>query len=336
LAAGAAYFSYVHGDLNGANIIIDARDNVWLIDFFHTHRGHILKDLIKLENDVLYIFTPVNNAEDLAAACRLTDLLLKVEDLRRPLLPVDETDLNHPAMRRAYETVRTLRAFYPELIQENRNPLQLLIGQLRYAVHTLSFDESNDWQKQWALYTAGWCADEIVKRLHQSGPLRIDWLDRRFTGQGQLGLTLLPGRKDYGRTLTDDLAVLRAEGVSDVVCLITEDEFNRYGVEELLAAYQQAGLSVRHLPILDQSVCSPAEMKGLVDWLDQRLADGARVMVHCVGGLGRSGLVAASFLTGRGLTAAEAIAEVRRTRSPRAVESTAQEDFIERFAGPTM
>lgn len=36
------YFSYIHGDLNGANILLDGHDNVWLIDFFHTHRGHIL------------------------------------------------------------------------------------------------------------------------------------------------------------------------------------------------------------------------------------------------------------------------------------------------------
>jgi len=38
-AQGSAYFSYIHGDLNGANIIIDGHENVWLIDFFFTHYG---------------------------------------------------------------------------------------------------------------------------------------------------------------------------------------------------------------------------------------------------------------------------------------------------------
>ena len=75
------WFAHVHGDLNGANTILDANRNVWLIDFSHTDRGHILKDLAKLENDLLHIWTPLQNAEDLAAATRVTDALLAVRDL---------------------------------------------------------------------------------------------------------------------------------------------------------------------------------------------------------------------------------------------------------------
>jgi protein-tyrosine phosphatase/nicotinamidase-related amidase len=331
LATGSSYFSYIHGDLNGANIIVDAHDNVWLIDFFHTHRGHILKDLIKLENDLLYIFTPVNDVSDLEEALRLSDYLLQVQDLGRPLPEVEATGLTHPAMRRAYETARFMRSFYPELVQEDRNALQLLIGQLRYAVHTLSFDESNYWQRQWALYTAALCRTRIVNQLRQQGPLRIDWLDQRYTGPGQLGLTILPGRRDYSRSLADDVSTLKAAGVSHVVCLLTEDEFVTYGVDELLNAYAQAGFQTRHRPILDQGVCSPAEMAELVQWIDDQLADGANVLIHCVGGLGRSGLVSACYLKSKGLSAADAIAEVRRTRSPRAIETEGQEMFVQGF-----
>ncbi|MCP5107469.1 MAG: phosphotransferase, partial [bacterium] len=75
-AVGYSYFSFIHGDLNGANIIIDGQENVWLIDFFHTQLGHVLRDLIKLENDLLYIFTPVTSIDDLDEAVKLTDLLL--------------------------------------------------------------------------------------------------------------------------------------------------------------------------------------------------------------------------------------------------------------------
>ena len=331
LAAGSAYFSYLHGDLNGANIIVDAQDNVWLIDFFHTHRGHVLKDLIKLENDLLYIFTPVHNEYDLKEALRLTDILLQVEDLGRPLPYGETTGLNHPEMRRAYETIRFMRSFYPRLVHEDRNALQLLIGQMRYAVHTLSFDESNDWQKQWALYTAAKCSVEIARRLKQSGPLRVDWLDEQYTGSGRIGLTLLPGRRDYGRVLGEDLDSLKKQGVSDIVCLITEDEFGVYGVDGLLDAYQAADFKTRHLPILDQSVCTPAEMSELVQWLTQETDNEANVLIHCVGGLGRSGLVAACYLMSKGFSADDAIVEVRRARSPRAIESAAQEAFIQSY-----
>ncbi|MCG6162326.1 isochorismatase, partial [Leptospira bandrabouensis] len=80
-SAVAHYTSYVHGDLNGANIILDAQNNVWLIDFFHTHKGHILKDLIKLENDILFIFTKIETAEEWKEAIRLSEELLKIPDL---------------------------------------------------------------------------------------------------------------------------------------------------------------------------------------------------------------------------------------------------------------
>ena len=91
-AGMATYFSYVHGDLNGSNIIIDGQGNVWLIDFAMTHYGHVLRDLIKFENDLMYIFTPVNSEEELAEAVKLTDLLLAIGDLAETLPPVEETD----------------------------------------------------------------------------------------------------------------------------------------------------------------------------------------------------------------------------------------------------
>jgi thiamine kinase-like enzyme len=48
ISSSSHFLSYVHGDLNGKNMILDAQNNVWLIDFFHTHRGHVLKDLLKI------------------------------------------------------------------------------------------------------------------------------------------------------------------------------------------------------------------------------------------------------------------------------------------------
>ena len=162
-------------------------------------------------------------------------------------------------------------------------------------------------------------------------PLRVDWLDPQYTQLGRLGLTMLPGRRDFGRSLEADLAALKQQGVSHVVCLITHDEFSAYGVGGLLLAYREAGFAVRHLPILDQGVCSPDEMDEMTHWLSAQLAQGAHVLLHCVGGLGRSGTVAACYLKTAGLTAEAAIAEVRRARSPLAVESPTQRNFVHHF-----
>lgn len=147
--------------LNGANIILDSNRNVWLIDFFHCHRGHVLIDLIKFENDLLYIFTPLSAIAELTEARRITDALLSQRDLADPLPDLAEVRLSTPALIRCYQTVQLLRGFYPEILRETTDPWQAWLGQLRYAVHTLSFEESSELQKQWALYTASCCIEKI-------------------------------------------------------------------------------------------------------------------------------------------------------------------------------
>lgn len=327
----SSYFSYVHGDLNGANIIIDSHENVWLIDFFHTGQGHVLKDLIKLENDLLYIYTPINNEDDLAQALKLTQLLLQVEDLRKSLPDIGETGISNPEILRTYETIKILRSYYPKLIREDRNPLQLLIAQMRYSCHTLSFFESNEWQKLWALYATGWYGKHIATQIKARGPLRIDYLNEEYTQKGKLGMTILPGRKDNGRSIFEDIKNIQQQGVTHIITLITDNEFSRYGVEDLMSEYTNAGLIVKRLPIADQGVCTIAEMDSLLDWTQHELKEGANIMVHCVGGLGRTGIVAASFLIQQGLSSQAAIDEVRKIRSKRCIESDVQELFIYKY-----
>lgn len=324
------YFAHLHGDLNGANILVDAHGNVWLIDFFHSHRGHVLKDLVKLENDVLYIFTKIDEAE-FTQALELTDLILSVEDLARPLPPLDENVITSPKLRRAYEVVTALRGFYPQLIRADREPAQLLIAQIRYAVHTLGFDECSPLQKKWALYTASSAAAQLKHRLETTSGIRIDWLPERHTAPAKIGFTLLPGRRDVGRSLDDDIKKILSEGVGAVVCLVAQDEFQRYGVEGLLDIYRDNHLEVLHIPTLDGTAPNGQDLNRAVEWIDRQIAEGRNVLIHCVGGLGRAGTVGACWLKRHGLDAASAINAVRSVRSRRAIETLAQEQAIDRF-----
>ncbi len=330
-ATGTYSFSLIHGDLNGSNILIDGNENVWIIDFFSTERGHVIKDLIKFENDLLYFFTPVNNEDDLKDAIKLTDILLKIEDLDKPLPPVDQTNLNNIHMRRSYEVIRQLRSFYPDILKDSRNIIQLLIGQLRYAGRTLTYFESNEWQKLWALYVTGHLCKKIEKKLESYGPLRIGWIDEQYTENGKMGLTILPGRKDRNRSLSDDITSMKEQGVSHVITLLSAKEFIDYGVEGLLDKYNEAGLKVKYLPILDHSACSVNDMDDIVEWISENLHEGANIMVHCVGGLGRSGLVSGAYLISKGHTAKKAMRIVRKARSPKAIEPE-QVKFLRTYA----
>jgi protein-tyrosine phosphatase len=83
--------------------------------------------------------------------------------------------------------------------------------------------------------------------------------------------------------------------------------------------------------IVDGSVPSQTEMHNIVDWIDSQLSTQKNVIVHCVGGLGRAGTVAACWLKRDGTEGATAIQTVREVRSPRAIETVPQEEFVLAF-----
>lgn len=326
LVVNSHYQAYLHGDLNGANIIIDAQDNVWLIDFFHTHRGHVLKDLIKLENDLFYIFMKIDSQEEFDEATKLVDIALDTGDLWAEL---PDSKFKYNELNKAYSILKTLRSYYKELIQTDRGAYQLFVGLLRYSVHTLSFDECNIWQRKLALYSSCVLAEKIKNHVESVADLRIDFV------QGipeQIGMTILPGRKDRNRDLKKDIETIKSHNIGSVITLITDDELEFYGVPDLEQQLQENGLHTKHISIVDQGIPTQDELQELVSWIDYRVGNDDKVLVHCVGGLGRTGTVVSSYLKKyHKLSAEVAISMVRKSRSPRSVESKAQEEMVERF-----
>jgi atypical dual specificity phosphatase len=64
--------------------------------------------------------------------------------------------------------------------------------------------------------------------------------------------------------------------------------------------------------------------------VEDSVAAGNPVGVHCTAGLGRSGTMAAAYLVAEGASADEAIATVRQLR-PGSIETSAQEDAVRLF-----
>jgi protein-tyrosine phosphatase len=327
------YVSFVHGDLNAANILIDTRDNVWVIDFFHTGQAHVLKDLAKLENDLLYILTPVDE-DELRQAIMLTQALLEVGDLQA-LLPEHLPGLSGPQFIRAWRLVRILREIGGQLCRDDRHPLQLDVALLRYAVQTLGFDESSPAQKRWALIAAGLLSDRVKETVLANEALRVDWFSTDREGHGSVGITICPGRRDRRRDLDADLAALVGGKVTRLLSLLPDTELDWAGVGDLPTRTRAAGIDWRQLPIPDQGVPGLDDARELVRWCGEGVGAGGRVVITCRGGLGRSGTIAACYLVERGLSAPEAISAVRRARGPRAVETRSQEAFVAEYAATT-
>jgi len=137
----------------------------------------------------------------------------------------------------------------------------------------------------------------------------------------------------WDRDLDTDLARLRVEFKSDLlVSLLEEHEFKALKIHDLRERVTTHGIEMLWYPIPDGSV--PTSIEKLVEVVDRivkALGKGQTVVIHCMGGLGRTGLVAAAcLLATTDLTPREVIEIVRRAR-PGAVNEDGQEKYVETF-----
>jgi protein-tyrosine phosphatase len=176
------------------------------------------------------------------------------------------------------------------------------------------------------------------EKTSESDPIRVDFLPpETLELPGRLGITFAPGKKIEGqweRDLETDLRRLREEYHAEVlVSLMEHTEYPNLGIPELFRKAKDLGIEVLHLPIPDGSVPLEPESddyEALIEDVVKRLKEGQTVVVHCRGGQGRSGLVAASVLVALGHPAVKALEVVRRTRKG-AVETPEQEDRVHFF-----
>ncbi|MDP9474172.1 MAG: cyclin-dependent kinase inhibitor 3 family protein [Actinomycetota bacterium] len=176
-------------------------------------------------------------------------------------------------------------------------------------------------------------------RTSETDPILVDFLPDDQTGtRGRLGMTFAPGMRapslggDWERHLVTDLKSLEEEhGIGVLVSLMEEHEYRGYGIPQLYERDQFHGIGVRRFAIRDMGIPKEAESRefeAMVREVIENLERGRNVAVHCRGGLGRTGTVAACILVALGRhTAEEAIGAVRAARKG-AVQTREQEDFV--------
>ena len=168
-----------------------------------------------------------------------------------------------------------------------------------------------------------------------SHPLRVDPV--ATPGDGLIGLTFCPGKVQphgltgsWERDLALDLDRIRDWGAAAVVTLVEAAELDRYRVPRLGHEVQARGMEWYHLPIVDADI--PREPFDTA-WpqvgpvLRAHLLAGRRIVLHCLGGLGRTGTIAAQLLVELGQAPGAAIRAVRQAR-PGALETQGQVAYV--------
>lgn len=172
-------------------------------------------------------------------------------------------------------------------------------------------------------------------------PLRIDFVSpvdsEGKACEGRIGMTFCPGKKGEGiyggiwnRSLPDDLEQIRRWGSHTLISLMEAHEFAIVGVPEFLTVLPSTHLHWLHFPVRDMQT-PDQDFERL--WNPQKkdifnsLHSGKDIVIHCRGGLGRTGLLAARILVEMGEEPAKAVRRVRAARK-HAIETFTQEEYV--------
>lgn len=148
-----------------------------------------------------------------------------------------------------------------------------------------------------------------------AGPRGFLW-----TKKGVLAGTPRPG---IVAELEHDLEALQRVGVTVLVSLtrtpVDVEALQRYGIHNVWS------------PITDMEAPTIEQASDLCRQIEQFIASGETIAVHCRAGIGRTGTILVSYLIWEGLGALEALENVRKI-DPRYVQSEEQVVFLEEFA----
>jgi len=134
-------------------------------------------------------------------------------------------------------------------------------------------------------------------------------------GAGQIALSPIPGR--FG-PYEDNLSTILHWAPELVLTMTTQAELDRMGASAFGADLQAVGIAWRHLPIVDFGA---PDARVLAQWGEvsakgaEVLARGGKILCHCFGGCGRSGMAALRLMTEAGEAPQAALARLRQARS---------------------
>jgi protein-tyrosine phosphatase len=167
-------------------------------------------------------------------------------------------------------------------------------------------------------------------------PLRFDSIDWP-TSAAKIGLTICPGKQGRGlysgiwkRDLQKDFDVISGWPTKILITLMESHEFALLHIKDFELKATQQQFEWLHLPIEDMHVPTNKWMNSWPELslrLRKALEQDQNLVIHCRGGLGRTGIVAALLLIDQKVDNQQAISMVRKVR-PGAIETFEQEQFV--------
>lgn len=146
---------------------------------------------------------------------------------------------------------------------------------------------------------------------------------------GRLAIVPRPRGGDW---LEDEIASWRRVGIAAVVSTLTKEEISELDLDREGDFCRKAGIEWVAFPITDRSVPSSAlAALELIRRLEQLLAQGQTIALHCRQGVGRSALLAACVLAASGVDPTAALERVATARGCAVPDTSEQREWVMRF-----
>ncbi len=126
------WLAFTHGDLNEHNVLVAQDRRCWLIDFYRTGKGHILRDFVELETAFKFGLTQLDSYADRE---QLESLLLEQKSFKEELR-VDQTR----PYARAISVIAHLRSLAGEVLGLEREMEEYQVALLLQTLKLLSLN----------------------------------------------------------------------------------------------------------------------------------------------------------------------------------------------------
>lgn len=154
-----------HGDLNESNILLDNSGRTWLIDFRDTGKGHVFRDLAKLDTVVRLdlLITEDATLEDRLA---LENALLTIDDFSNLSQIPTSLQASNPSVIKAFEVAFHLRKLARDIVAHHQSGDYTEYNTALYyqALHALTFKSLSPIQREHALLSACLLKERITLR----------------------------------------------------------------------------------------------------------------------------------------------------------------------------
>ncbi len=131
--------------------------------------------------------------------------------------------------------------------------------------------------------------------------------------------------------LGENLRTISEQGIDKILCLMQKDESDSLGLQDQESGCVHHGMEFQRFEIPDYGVPDLYDLKALIAQIHPEVIDGTNLLVHCRGGIGRTGLVCCCLLIATKLCASDAIALMTAKRGCTVPETQAQIDLISQF-----